>query len=734
MTKTVKSLLFSVALTLCTIVGSPGAMADSCPNAALRTGPSAALPDCRAYELVTTDLAHASLGFVPSGQALADGNTVEYQTIDAPSHAASAGVFIAVRSTRDATKGWSGEALSGRIPAPVTIYNSYSTYAVAPDLRASFEYSDQPLVSGSIPTGLNGFVRTDDGTYRLLTTAGSEFLPFLDVYSAYPQFVWGNEHFSTVYFQPDRPQLESDPTLGFNTYAWSEEKGLRLVGILPEGQPAPGGASLAVGLLQPGSEDGRYALFNAEGNLYLRIDDVHTATPAASRRTVEPDPNPAPQPGAAGITPDGSKIFFTSRSELTNDANTGSSGGVATDAGNDLYRYDTGTGELTDLTVDANPADAATGANVRDVVQATHDGSYIYFTATGALAPGAAAGHLSLYAWHEGQIDFVANADHMLTSTTNPEGASYVTPDGQHIAFESSGSLTGYDSTDPSSGLPHTEVFEATLGGGIVCASCRTDGTRPIADGRLPVYHGLAQVPHLRDVSDDGSRVFFQSRDAVVAQASSGLQTIFEYANGKAWPISPVRGSTEATLLDASATGDDVFFSTHDTLVSNPNAGDDAVYDARVYGGFASSSATRCSGSACHSEPAPPPVLVSAGSVSFSGPGDVTSGSPPAPAAKRVTVSRVKTILGSSGSLRVTVPGPGSLRVFGADLQSRQSRSSGAQTLTAKLVLTRKASRTLRLRRSLKTKVEVAFVPPGGRAISATVTLTFKTVSIAKGR
>ncbi len=47
---------------------------------------------------------------------------------------------------------------------------------------------------------------------------------------------------------------------------------------------------------------------------------------------------------------------------------------------------------LTDLTVDTNPADVATGANVEQVVGASRDASYVYFVATGNLASGADLG------------------------------------------------------------------------------------------------------------------------------------------------------------------------------------------------------------------------------------------------------------------------------------------------------------------------------------------------------
>jgi hypothetical protein len=707
--------------------GAPAALAaDACPNATLRIGASAALPECRAYELVSPDANHAALGLTPSGLSSTGGNSMIYQVIDAPDNAQSASTFNVVRATRDPARGWSGVSLAPPVKVPQGAFTSSKTWAFAKDFTTSFVISDQPLTSDA-QTGANEFVGSNEKGYQLLTPIPTPVIGFVDIYPP-TDFSWGNSDFSNVYFNPAVAQLSSDPLPAGNTYAWSRSKGLRLVGILPDGTPAPG-ASLSGGLLQPASEDGSHVLFRvadpndvdptdgSQNELYLRNDDAHTID-LGSITITGGDPT---RSDATGITADGSTVLFSSRAELTGDANTGPS-----QQGRDLYKYDTASGHLSDLTVDAGDVN---GATVRNVLGVAADGSRIYFTADGNLAAGHTPGQRSLYVWHDGRIDFLANGDGINPDASGSSGF-YTTPDGGSFLFASSDRLTDYDNFNPATNTRALEVYKATLGSGITCMSCRPDGSPPTSNSVVPVNHSIPGGP-LRAMSDNGQHAFFQSADAILPQAS-GLQQVYENVDGKVLPLSRIQSPTPATFLDTSASGDDVFIATTDDLVPSKASGDLLVYDVRVGGGAALPPGS-CSGSACHPEPTLAPALPTAASVTFAGPGNA---GPPAArtAAATVSVAKVRSVKGAVASLTVKVPGRGRLTISGSGLQTKRSSLGKAQTVTIRLALTSSAATSLRKHRSFKTKAKVGFAGAGGQTSATTLSLTFKATSTRKGR
>jgi hypothetical protein len=259
---------------------------------------------------------------------------------------------------------------------------------------------------------------------------------------------------------------------------------------------------------------------------------------------------------------------------------------------------------------------------------------------------------------------------------TFDETTSRVSPDGRWLAFMSERSLTGYDNRDVVSGERDQEVFLYHAGAGgepgvLRCASCNPTGARP--HGLLESPHPpfpLVDRPHLwegrrlaanipgwtrvditralyqsRYLSDSG-RLFFNSFDALVPQDSNGNEDVYEYeppgvgsctessstfgpaSGGCVGPISPGASGQESAFLDASESGDDVFFLTASQLVRKDADTALDVYDAHACSASSPCPAAEearspeCDGDACQ-QPAVPPAHPTPGTSLLNGPGNV---------------------------------------------------------------------------------------------------------------
>ena len=251
-----------------------------------------------------------------------------------------------------------------------------------------------------------------------------------------------------------------------------------------------------------------------------------------------------------------------------------------------------------------------------------------------------------------------------------------VSPDGRYLAFMSQRSLTGYDNHDARTGEPDEEVFlydsQAPAGTQpLVCASCNPTGARPHGILDPNVFPGLlvdrpaakgggwagqtlaANVPgwtrveltralyQSRYLSDSG-RLFFNAADALVPQDSNGVMDVYEYeppgvgscttslstyspkSGGCVGLITSGTSPEESAFLDASESGNDVFFLTGSRL--DPGTDVDGaldVYDAAVGGStHETAKPVECSGDACQ-QPAVPPNDPTPGSLTFNGAGNV---------------------------------------------------------------------------------------------------------------
>jgi hypothetical protein len=259
--------------------------------------------------------------------------------------------------------------------------------------------------------------------------------------------------------------------------------------------------------------------------------------------------------------------------------------------------------------------------------------------------------------------------------------SAFASPSGRYLAFMSELPLTGYDNAVAGSPEPcgqgHPEAICAeevfrydAVAEELVCVSCNPSGARPraLAGRALPgefeaqeiwadqlLAAGLPELSDLgeglspyrpRAVHDDG-RVFFNAFDSLVAADSNGLGDVYEYepigtgsctaaAGGAALARAPggcaallSSGAAKgdgAAFLDASESGEDVFFYTAAPLSVTDKDADLDVYDARVAGVEASlPSNAECQGEACQ-----PPTVASApqtpASATFRGPGNVGEG------------------------------------------------------------------------------------------------------------
>jgi DNA-binding beta-propeller fold protein YncE len=307
----------------------------------------------------------------------------------------------------------------------------------------------------------------------------------------------------------------------------------------------------------------------------------------------------------------------------------------------------------------------------------------------------ATTGMCNLYVSHDGATSLVAilsgEDSHSFVSRLSQLTAR-VSPNGRWLAFMSDRSLTGYDNRDVISDEPDEEVFlyHADPEAGekqLVCASCDPTGGRPSgtlvhSSGALsgespPLVNGAdwngrwlaATVPgwtnntldtsayQSRYLSDEG-RLFFDSADALAPQDTDGTWDVYEYEppssaaqappNDTCTAGSPAYSTTsggcvdlissggsheESVFLDASESGDDVFFLTAAGLSSQDYDGALDVYDAH-----ACSAASPClpvpavappacsTGDSCKAAPTPQPEIFGApSSETFSGAGNVTA-------------------------------------------------------------------------------------------------------------
>jgi hypothetical protein len=609
------SVLNLLAVALPTTVG-----AESCPNEEVRAEQGAGrLPDCRAFELVTPEVKADDGNFNGNPYGFPDGNHVYYESI-LPIPGAGSGSLSGVLSTRTAS-GWlntsltppsigPGEPISAQYPENTG--NFATQAAFTGDFSQAFvdsAFDTDPLDQDYDP--LSPQKSTVDA-YRLDLRSGAwslASLPDTGPMTAslnYPNLLHdgsfiagvsvdgGHVFFQTYDNLPVAPATPSEPhpsdmlydRTGGHTY---------MVGVLPDGKVS----ETCTVVLGDGATDGA---FQAQMNYGAISPDGSTVvfTMPASEQCSSLDAgvylrkNNATTTRLAGEeylarSSDGSKVF--------------------TQGGGELFEYDVATGITRTI------------ATKGGFVASSADGSRVYYLTTGPEP--------ELHLWDSGTSVLIPNAgkafanDVITTATTGgvwDRDYAVATPDGSRLLFLDRANLTGYN----SSGSSEAYVYDANSRS-ITCVSCNPTGAPPLGGAGLMKASHNTLLPGYSEglISPDGSRVFFQTADALVPQDTNGLSDVYEWENGRVYLISSGQGTAGSKLSGASSNGNDVFVTTTDRLAPQDIESAAQIYDARVDGGFPYRPFTSgCDSGQCQGPQTPAPVFGAPASATFVGPGN----------------------------------------------------------------------------------------------------------------
>jgi hypothetical protein len=595
----------------------PSAPVDSipCANALLRIGPSALLPDCRAYELVTPPDTN---GRAPQGvlrdpntftirQVSPDGEALPFKTEGGsiPGFGGTGSVLGDPYLSKRTASGWSTTYI-GPSGAEAT---SIIAGSGSPDQGYSFWVAE---ISGTaVLGGPTSYVRFPDGHSELIGQGSLGTDP-----KAFGQLISeGGEHivFTSGGNSP-AVQLESgaapDGTDAIYDRVPNPETGKRetkVISLKPNDGPFGEGDDA---IYRGASLDGEGVAFEVKGTLYLRYQNAETFAIGSGLEY-------------AGLAEGGGRIFYLQ--------------------GGDLKAFD--------ATSPGEPITFTTSGDARPVYVAAN-GTAAYFVSPSVLTPGelnpnkdeAQLGAQNLYLSEEGQISFVATVTDrdvdgeeipgietvdglgLWVIAANPQfpGRFGVVParasaDGSVLLFKSRAKLTDYDPEESA------QIYRYdSLAGELQCLSCNPTGAPSDTDATLQSEYreGIAMFfsqAWLENLRADGKRAFFESSEPLVAGDRDGLKDVYEWEaegvgscrapapRGCLYLISSPHSLRDEFLWAVSQNGNDVFFLSSELLVGADADNTASIYDARVGGGFPEAVEKICVGEGCRPRLTPPP-------------------------------------------------------------------------------------------------------------------------------
>jgi len=612
-------LLLASAAALCAVTSSTASAA--CPNESFRVGPSAQLPDCRAYELVTPREVNGvpQAGMGPGAEEMRFSSPPASGTGDAylwkinpgglPGTGSSG--YSNLYASKRTPDGWIVSRLNpvpaeseGSDPGGFSRDQKYVLFQVEGFRGGSLAYCPACLIS---------YLRYPDGTFHLFGEGTVPADPDTDQFEngfiddPFPAARWIAPDGAHQIFE-SRVQLTADAPAGESNQVYDRTpSGLQLVS-LPDGNPPVAESSFA-----GAAADGSTILFLYEGDLYARVGNTQSLKLGDGEfGEIRP----------GGVSDDGSVAFFVQ--------------------GGNITAYNTETETATPI--------LTTGDGT--LVHVSPDGSHAYFVSETELVPGKGiAGAPNLYVWDGTAIRFIATLSpedlvrsenpfrglalwtpgiEARTPATNADmviNTARSTPDGMVFVFESRAQLTEY----PTEG--HIAIYRYDVSsGGLQCVSCSPTESAATADSELVVAEGdgvarVHQMVEIPNLSTDGEQVVFETRDPLLAGDVNGVRDVYEWHSGALGLISSGHSPQPSGLFGVTPSGSDIFLLTGEKLVGQGQpSGSFAIYDARVGGGIASQQSqvvAACVGEACQGQPATPPGFLPLASSAFHGKGNL---------------------------------------------------------------------------------------------------------------
>jgi hypothetical protein len=654
----------------------------ACPNEQFRSGLSAHLADCRAYELVTPvdkEGAFEAFGGLPgmTGGGALVGEDGEHAMIASPGTHWGSGqspYFFSRTPT-----GWQMTAATVQPEAGI---DKYKPASFGPDLTSVSLLAGWQTAGGTESSEQELKVGAPGGPYTTVPGSADE--------------VANSEDFSNLVLSSEDRTLvaghRSATTSGGDLYEYSGGR-LRQANVLTGGAAiGTCGATIANGAAEYMSSGGQISSrhsVSADGSrvLFLAVPGSDCSEPKHLYMRV----------GGSETLDVGAYTLLAANAEGTTLLLEKRSGATS-----EIFLYD----------VQARAAKLLFAAQVTSIA-ISEDFNAIYLSAEGRLDSQAPSGG-GLY-----RYDIPTET---LTFVLPGVAAEELTPDGRYVYFQA-GSVAGVPGGGLLSGPPEDhnpnelsrQLYRYDSAEEVVeCISCASpfdpepkfnvedDGEEE--EGRIHV-NPINGMPRQRFVSADGDYAFFETAAALVPQDLNGEEAprgptgvrevegadpsydVYEWrragvdgcgrAQGCISLITPGTDGGEVALVGTTATGRDVFFITRSQLVAADRDTAVDLYDARVDGGFPTPvPSVECEGDTC-STPASPPNDATPSSFTFTGLGNVVALSPSVAKPKPRRIARC-----SRG--RTAVHGKCAKKAAGSRRSAKRSKSKSRSAKRSK--------------------------------------------------